>query len=94
MNDLTKEIITRSIADYMNSNLPAIRKNILAGTYDGMTNNEFYTQTLLNSIRVSTDLSVSIILNVLESAGTIQLLSDEKELRKLLLHPVEKSDQD
>lgn len=94
MNDLTQEIVTRAIVDYMNSNLPSIRENILAGTYDGMTKNEFYTQTLLNSIRVSTDLSVSIILNLLERAGTIQLQSDEKELRKLLLHPVEKSGQD
>lgn len=94
MNDLTQEIVTRAIVDYMNSNLPSIRENILAGTYDGMTKNEFYTQTLLNSIRVSTDLSVSIILNLLERAGIIQLQSDEKELRKLLLHPVEKSGQD
>ncbi|HJK46764.1 MAG TPA: hypothetical protein O0X10_04990, partial [Methanocorpusculum sp.] len=71
-----------------------IRENILAGTHDQMTENEFYTQTLLNSIRVSTELSINIILNVLESAGLIQLLSDEKELRRLLLRPVEKSGQD
>lgn len=94
MNDLTQEIITRSIADYMNSNLPTIRENILAGTHDKMTENEFYTQTLLNSIRVSTDLSINIILNVLEGAGLIHLLSDEKELRRLLLRPAEKSGQD
>ena len=94
MNDLTKELITRAIVDYMNSNLPTIRENILAETHDQMTENEFYTQTLLNSIRVSTELSINIILNVLEGTGLIQLLSDEKELRKLLLRPVEKSGQD
>lgn len=94
MNDLTKEFITKAIVDYMNSNLPTIRENILAGTHDRMTENEFYTQTLLNSIRVSTELSINIILNVLEGAGLIQLLSDEKELRRLLLRPVEKPGQD
>ena len=94
MNDLTQEIITRSIADYMNSNLPTIRENILAGTHDKMTENEFYTQTLLNSIRVSTDLSINITLNVLVGAGLIHLLSGEKELRGLLLRPAEKSGQD
>lgn len=94
MKDLAHEIIARAIVDYMNSNLPTIHENVLAGTHDDMTENEFYTQTLLNSIRVSTELSITIILNVLENAGLIHFLSDEKELRKLLLHPVGKSEQD
>lgn len=94
MKDLTHEVIARAIVDYINSNLPTIRESVLAGTRDDMTENEFYTQTILNSIRVSTELSVTIILKVLENAGLIHLLSDEKELRKLLLHPVGKSEQD
>ena len=90
MNDIAQRIVSEAIVDYMNSNLQSIRENILAGTSSEMTENEFYTQTLLNSIRVSTDLSVSIILSLLENEGLVKLCSDEKELRKLLLHLVEK----
>lgn len=89
MTDLTKEVISRLIVEHMNSNLPAIHDAILAGTYSGMSEKEYYTQTLLNSIRVSTEISVSLILNALETAGAIHLVSDERELRKLLLRPVE-----
>lgn len=90
MNTLNEHIITKVITDYLNSNLPAIRDHVLTGTKENMTEHEFYTQTLLNSIRVSTDLSVKIILGLLENLELIHLTSDEKELRKLLLHPVER----
>lgn len=90
MTDLAKETIARLIVEYMNSILPEIKNAILAGTHDGMDENEFYTQTLLNAIRVSTELSVNLALSTLESAGVLHLVSDEKELRKLLLRPVEK----
>ena len=92
MNDIAQRIVSKAIVDYMNSNLQTIRENVLSGTNSEMTENEFYTQTLLNSIRVSTDLSVSIILNLLENEGLVKLRSDEKELRKLLLHLVEKDE--
>lgn len=91
MNDLHRDIISKAIVNYMNSNLSTIQKNVLAGTCEGMTTNEFYTQTLLNSIRVSTELSVNILLDVLEENGLIHF-SSEKEIRKSLLHLVEKAD--
>lgn len=92
MNDLNQEFITQIISEHINNNLPAVRERLLAGTHPGMTSDEFYTQTLLNSICLSVDLSISTILSILEGEGVIQLASDEKALRRLFLHPVEETE--
>ena len=92
MNDLNQEFITQIISEYMNNNLPAIRERLLAGTRPGMTKDEFHTQTLLNSICLSVDLSMSTILSILEGEGLIQLASDEKAFRRLFLRPVEETE--
>lgn len=88
MNPILEKAISEAIADSINKNSETIRNELMQDITPGLNPETFITQAIYNSIRISADMSVKIIMKILSSQGIVQF-ADEKQIRSLLLTPVE-----
>ena len=88
MSPVIEKAISEAIVDYINKNSETIRNELMQDITPGLDAETFITQAIYNSIRISVDMSVKTIMEILASQGLVQF-SDEKQIRALLLTPVE-----
>lgn len=88
MSPVIEKAISEAIVDYINKNSETIRNELMQDITPGLDAETFITQAIYNSIRISVDMSVKTIMEILASQGLVQF-SDEKQIRSLLLTPVE-----
>lgn len=88
MDTLLSKAVSSTIVDSINKNSDSIREDLLCGIKENATPEEFVSQVVYNSIRISVDMSVKTIMDILISQNLIQTV-DEKQLRALLLTPLE-----
>lgn len=88
MNPVIENVISKAIVESINKNSETIRNELMQDITSEMDAETFVTQVIYNSIRISVDMSVKTIMELLESQGLVQF-SDVKQIRALLLTPVE-----
>ena len=71
------------ICDYTESQTEQVFDMILSGTSEQDSEQKVYSQMLLNGIKLSTYLSVQMILDILIENQIVEL--DERQIQKLLL---------
>lgn len=65
MNNLTSELIDKIIQEQINKNQEQIVNQIAVGANDTMSTEQVCAQMIANSIKISTQISVKIILELL-----------------------------
>ena len=88
MSPVIENVISKAIVESINKNSETIRNELMQDITSEMDAETFVTQAIYNSIRISVDMSVKTIMEILVSQGLVQF-SDEKQIRSLLLTPVE-----
>lgn len=88
MNPVIENVISKAIVESINKNSETIRNELMQDITSEMDAETFVTQVIYNSIRISVDMSVKTIMELLESQGLVQF-SDVKQIRALLLTSVE-----
>lgn len=88
MSPIIEKAISEAIVDSINKNSEAIRNELMQNITPGTDVEMFITQAIYNSIRISVDMSVKTIMELLSSQGIVQF-ADEKQIRTLLLTLVE-----
>lgn len=88
MSPLIEKAISEAIVETINKSSETIRSELMQDITPGLDAETFITQVIYNSIRISVDMSVKTIMELLSSQGIVQF-ADEKQIRSLLLTPVE-----
>ena len=83
MKETTKKAIYKMICDSTESQTEQVFDMILSGTSEQDSEQKVYSQMLLNGIKLSTYLSVQMILDILIENQIVEL--DERQIQKLLL---------
>lgn len=83
MKETTKKAIYQMICDSTESQTEQVFDMILSGTSEQDSEQKVYSQMLLNGIKLSTYLSVQMILDILIENQIVEL--DERQIQKLLL---------
>lgn len=83
MKETTKKAIYKMICDSTQSQTEQVFDMILSGTSEQDSEQKVYSQMLLNGIKLSTYLSIQMILDILIENQIVEL--DERQIQKLLL---------
>nr|DAG84457.1 MAG TPA: hypothetical protein [Caudoviricetes sp.] len=83
MKETTKKAIYKMICDSTESQTEQIFDMLFSGTSEQDSEQKIYSQMLLNGIKLSTYLSVQMILDLLIENQIVEL--DERQIQKLLL---------
>ena len=83
MTQTTKKAIEISVYDLVKRNQAVLTDNLLEGITDDMPQAAVTAKMTLNCLSLSTSLAVQVVLNLLESVGTLSF--DDREIEKLLL---------
>lgn len=87
MNELLSKTIDTIVKEQLDKNSKNILDALFLNCTDDMNHDEITSRLINNSIRISIDLSVQIVLKLLANSGYIDL-TDEDQLRKNLLSVV------
>lgn len=85
MTDSASKLINAYVQKILDDNPEIFENYLLNGVDDCSEIERALTKMIMNSVRVSTSISVQIIMNILEEEGIISINSDEKILLKNLL---------
>lgn len=85
MTEKAKQIINVYVQNVVNDSKSQFENILLNGVTPEMSKDEIYVKMFFNSITLSTDLAVQIIIDLLDSANVLSITSDEKALQKTLL---------
>lgn len=83
MKETTKKAIYKMICDSTESQTEQVFDMLFSGTPEQDSEQKIYSQMLLNGIKLSTYLSVQMILDLLIENQIVEL--DERQIQKLLL---------
>lgn len=89
MNILTSEVVEKIINEQINANQTEIISKITNGTDDSMSVEQIYSRMIVNSIQISTQLSVKIVLELLFQSGLIEELDVKSLLKQLSSFPTD-----
>lgn len=89
MNILTSEVVEKIINEQINANQTEIISKITNGTDDSMSAEQIYSRMIVNSIQISTQLSVKIVLELLFQSGLIEELDVKSLLKQLSSFPTD-----
>ena len=89
MNILTSEVVEKIINEQINANQTEIISKITNGTDDSMSAEQIYSRMIVNSIQISTQLSVKIVLELLFQSGLIEELDVKSLLKQLSSFPAD-----
>ena len=89
MTDLTAKAIENIVNEQFIKNSDGIQQTLLTGLNDSMTPEVIHATMLINSMKLSVNMSVQIISELLTNSGIVEF-ADEERLRRLLLSPVNK----
>lgn len=87
MTELMSQAISAFVEKQFSRNEDQILAGIFSGTNESMSSGQIYSTMIHNSMRISVELSVKIMSELLLAAGTIEP-ADEEQLRKTLLSVV------
>lgn len=88
MHEYTSQIITKTVNNVINSNTEAINHNMFNNITDNMTLEQAVPIMIANSISISADIAVKIILEILDTNDILPIDIDEDTYRKLIIKPV------
>lgn len=74
MNPVIENVISKAIVESINKNSETIRNELMQDITSEMDAETFVTQVIYNSIRISVDMSVKTIMELLESQGACSVL--------------------
>jgi len=84
MDELTNKVLHKIITDQIKNNQLEILNSVFrTNTTPNFRNEDLYAQMILNSIEVSVDLSLKIMIELLTQNGIIE--ADPVQMRKYLL---------
>ena len=84
MTNLTDELIEKIVKEQISGNMEKILNSLTCGADEQMSSERLYVKMLINSIEISTQLSVKIIMDLLYQSGLVSE-PDTKTLLKQLL---------
>ncbi|WP_297642813.1 hypothetical protein [uncultured Bacteroides sp.] len=77
-----ENLVTKCIQD----NSDAIQESLISGFDSSMKSEEVLSKMIIRSVSISSQISVQIVMELLEQAGVVKL--DEERLKRLSLHIV------
>ncbi len=90
MDNIMVKAIQKLVDTQFSQNTDAIEKTLFSGIDDTMTTEEICPRMVLNATKLSVNMSVQIITELLQNADVIAPV-DEVHLRKMLLSLVEEN---
>lgn len=88
LSDEQKEFIDHAVNETIKKSLPDIEKCLFSGVDDNTSLYHQQTQVLINTITISVQVSVQIVMEVLEHLDLASLPDDEASLLRSQIHPV------
>lgn len=88
LTDKQKEFIDFAVNDTLRKSLPEIEKNLWNGVNDDMSLQQQRNQVLINAITISVQVSVQMMMGVLDRIDLASLPDDEASLLRSQIHPV------
>ena len=85
MTDKAKQVISEYIQSIVNNAKPQFEDILFNGVTSDLNKDQIYVKMIFNSISLSVNLSTQIVLDVLDNADVLTVISDEKQLQKLSL---------
>jgi hypothetical protein len=89
LTDKQKEFIDFAVNDTLRKNLPEIEKNLWNGVNDGMSLQQQRNQVLINAITISVQVSVQMMMEVLDHLDLAHLPEDDASLLRSQIHLVD-----
>ncbi len=83
MTNLTSELVNQIVHEQISKNQKEIMNHITDGTDDTMSTEQVTAYMIANSIRISTQLSVKIVLELLFQSNVVQELDTKTLLKQL-----------
>lgn len=87
MNEIMSKTIEKIVSEQINNDYENIQNALFDGTTETMSAEKIYSVMLLNSMKLSVNISVQIITDMLVNACAIEI-ADENTLRRILLSSV------
>lgn len=88
LSDEQKEFIDHAVNETIKKSLPDIEKCLFSGVDDNTSLYHQQTQVLINTITISVQVSVQIVMGVLDRIDLASLPDDEASLLRSQIHPV------
>lgn len=88
LTEKQKEFIDYAVNDTLRKSLPEIEKNLWNGVNDDMSLQQQRNQVLINAITISVQVSVQMMMGVLDRIDLASLPDDEASLLRSQIHPV------
>ena len=85
MTDKAKQLVSLYVQNIVKETQPQFEDALMNNITPEMSEEQTFTKMILNAVTLSTDLAVQIILDLLDSADILPIVSDEKVLQKLAL---------
>lgn len=83
MTNLTNELIEKIVKEQISGNMERILNSLTCGADEQMSYERLYTKMIINSIEISTRLSVKIIMDLLYRSGLVAELDTKALLKQL-----------
>lgn len=86
MTNLEERFIEIFVKNCIQDNSEAIQEFLLSGFDGNMKPEEIFPKMIIRSVSISSQISVQIVMKLLEQAGVVKL--DEERLKRISLHIV------